>query len=189
MVNLFLPLVILATPPQAPIDARHPDAIEVYHCDFGEQVDANHDLWPDDWTRRRGPDYPGYLEIAISKEPSASGNRCLRIDLDGGAAAAYSSAIDVSPLFSYVLEGFLKTENLKHDVAYYSITFCDATRKPLEIHRSALGVAGLVEVAALRIRGKAVADVFVINPLDHGIDTPEDGALIIIADIDPKLNI
>ena len=129
--NFLLPLLILTAQPDPSTDRRHPDAVLVYHCDFGPKADTNFDQWPDDWRRRTGRGYPQYLPIGIRKEPAAIGEHCLRIQLDGSAAVVYSPPIEVSPRFSYVLEGFLKTDALKHDVAYYAVTFYDARRRPL----------------------------------------------------------
>src|SRR5687767_5388634 len=118
--NTLLMLLILAAPPAAPIDARYPQAVEVFGCGFEEEADANYDNWPDRWTRQKGPQYPHYVGIKIASEPSPQGQRCLRIDLDGGAAALYSPPIAIGPYSSYVLEADLKTESLIHDEAYLS---------------------------------------------------------------------
>ena len=54
------------------------------------------------------------------------GQRCLHVQLDGGSAAVYSPVIEVTPKFSYILGGYLKTECLVNDVAYCSVSFFDA---------------------------------------------------------------
>lgn len=129
----FLLIASLHTPGEL---VRHADAAEVAQWDFGEGTDLNFDDWPDGWTRRAGLDYPRYLKIAIRQEASASWDRCLRIDLDGGAAAVYSPPIAVGRQFSYVLEASLRTEQLVRDVAYISLTFYDHDQKPLESYVS-----------------------------------------------------
>ena len=128
----ILPLILLATGAEAPLEVRFPEGIEVFHCTFDATWDTNYDGWPDQWTRRRGPGYPHYVGIGISEEPSPAGNRCLRFDMDGGAATAYSPPIPVGPLFSYVLEGYVRTEGLEHSSALLSITFLDEQRRRLE---------------------------------------------------------
>jgi hypothetical protein len=129
--------LLLLTSLQAPAEvARHTDAAEVVHWDLGNDTDVNFDNWPDDWTRCSGLDYPRYLIIAISQEPSGGDNRCLRIDLDSGAAAVYSPPIAVGRQFCYVLEPSLRTEQLVRDVAYISLTFYDQDQKPLESYVS-----------------------------------------------------
>ncbi|MEA1951793.1 MAG: hypothetical protein U9N87_10440, partial [Planctomycetota bacterium] len=127
--NLLLPLLIIAITPGVPIDQRYPDAKQVFFCDFCTTWDENFDGWPDGWTRRRGAGFPHFVDVRISNEPSPVGNHCLRIDLDGAAAVAYSPTIDVSPLYSYVLEGQLKTEGLNFDRAFISLTLLDKKRQ------------------------------------------------------------
>ncbi len=134
--NTLLSICLLAGFPVVPLEVRYPEAHEVFHCTFDESWDENYDHWPDRWTRRRGRGYPHYLNIAISDEPSPVGNRCLRIDLDGGGAGVYSPAIEVSPLYCFVLEGWVKTEKLKHDRAWISLTLLDADQRSLESYRS-----------------------------------------------------
>jgi hypothetical protein len=135
-ISFLLSTLLLLVPADVPIEARHLDAVEIYHIDFGPAADANFDGWPDNWTRLRSPEHPAFVPAAISREPAAVGERCLRIDLDGGAAVLYSPPIPVSALYSYVLEGYLKTERLRKNVAYVSLTFADAEGKPLEVHES-----------------------------------------------------
>ena len=84
--NVFLTCLILAANPSAPIADRFPDTVEVYHCGFEAPADHDYDDWPDGWTRRRGLGYPHYLNIKIRTEPSPEGQRCLRINLNGGGA-------------------------------------------------------------------------------------------------------
>ena len=121
-------------PPALP--PRHTDAAEVRHWDFGPGSDKDFDLWPDQWTRRSDVAYPKYLKIEISQEPSVGDDRCLRLNLDGGAAAVFSPPVPVSPQFSYVLEASLRTERLVHDAGYVSLTFYDADQRQLSCHLS-----------------------------------------------------
>ena len=104
-------------------------AVEVFSCDFEEGIDLNYDRWPDGWTRRRDVDHPSYLPVMIV-EDEATGEGSLRIELDGGAAVVYSTPINVSDAFSYVLDASLRTEDLEFNVAYYSLTFYTADRVP-----------------------------------------------------------
>jgi hypothetical protein len=127
--------LIVATLGAAPIDARYPQAVEVYSCGFERGTDRNYDGWPDDWTRRRGPGYPHYLQVQISQEPSPEGEQCLRMALDGGAALAQSPVIDIEPAASYVLEAYIRTQSLVHDEAQLAVTFLDANRQTLETVR------------------------------------------------------
>lgn len=133
----WLLLAILSAPHAAPIEGDA-EAVDVYQCDFGPSADKNYDGWPDGWSRRRGSGYPLFLPIEIvnqaGKEPSSQS--ALKMQLDGGSAAIFSPQIPVSPLFSYRVEGLLRTEGLKHDVAHYSLLFFDADGRLLESHES-----------------------------------------------------
>lgn len=136
--NLLVSLLIVTALPDAPMQARNPDAVEVFHCGFEEAWDEDFDTWPDHWIRQRGPEFPRYLPIKITDEAAAEGEYSLRMQLDGGAAAISSPHIDVGALFSYVLEISLKTEGLVHDRVYFSLTFYDAKGTVLEETRSPL---------------------------------------------------
>jgi len=131
-VNVLLLLLIVAVAPDPPIEARYPEAVTVFHCSFDGSWDEDFDQWPDRWTRRRGQGFPHYVSIKIDRQPSPQGEECLRIELDGGAAAAYSPPIEIDPLFGYVLEGYLKAEGLNYDRAYFSVTLLDQQRQRLE---------------------------------------------------------
>jgi len=130
--HALLPLFLIAVGSDTPIESRYPEAIEIFRCAFDQSWDENFDGWPDRWTRRRGPGFPYYVGIELHEASAPVGNRCLRIELDGGGAVAYSPAINVGPLFSYVLEGYIKTEGLTHDRAYFSLTLLNAQRHRLE---------------------------------------------------------
>ena len=129
--NAVLSLLILAAGSPVTNDLRHPDAVEVFHCDFSEDWDANFDQWPDHWKRKRGPEFPRYLKIAIETDPTASANKALKIELDGGAVTVSSPLVGINWLFSYVLEGRIKTVGMTHDRAYVTITFYDSNDTPL----------------------------------------------------------
>ena len=138
MIHCLLPLLILSADAAARTDSHFPQAIVVRHWSFEEPDDKNYDRWPDDWTRRKGRGYPLYLKVAIAddSDPLSTGKQALRLELDGSAALIYSPKIEVSPLFSYVLSGRIKTELLRHDVAFASILFYDKHNKLLETHES-----------------------------------------------------
>jgi hypothetical protein len=130
-------LSILAATAAAPIEARYPQAIEVYHNRFDEAADQNFDQWPDNWTRRRGQGFPHYVKVQIAAEPSSPVERALRVDLNGGAVLVQSPPLGVHGNSSYVLEVLLKTQGLTSDEAYVSLTFLNASHEPLETFRSA----------------------------------------------------
>lgn len=133
--HLLPVLLIVSTLGSAPIDARYPQAVEIYACGFERGTDRNFDGWPDDWSRRRGPEYPHYLAIQESQESSPEGQQCLRMTLDGGAALAQSPAIPIERAASYVLELYIRTETLVHDEASAAVVFLDQDKQPLETVR------------------------------------------------------
>ena len=121
---------------QAPAPQRSGDVVDIFRCDFEADADVNFDRWPDQWTRLRDRGHPAFLPIEIAGDNAAVGKRCLRIQLNGGEASVYSPKIEVSPHFSYVLGGFVRTEGLKNDVAYCQVAFYDGNDKMLHRHRT-----------------------------------------------------
>lgn len=136
--NLILALAILTASPLAQNDGPAMEAVEVFRCNFDENADRNYDAWPDGWTRKRAPGFPLFLPIKIASEtlPGGEKRQHLRLELDGGAATAYSPHLPVNSIFSYLVEGNLKTQDLHHDVAFYSLSFFDAHGKLLETQES-----------------------------------------------------
>jgi hypothetical protein len=122
--------------PQGAPAGRPAEAVELFHCDFGPRWDNNFDNWPDRWSREHSVDFPHYLQIRIADDPSPVANRSLRVDLNGGAAAIHTPPIRVDAMYTYVVEGYLRTQRLKHDEACLALTFLDANNKPLETIRS-----------------------------------------------------
>lgn len=216
ILSLLIVTAVLGVTNRAPHceAARLPDAVEVFSCDFeSEQWDRDFDKWPDLWKRKRGIEYPHYVNIGIVNHaeelaaraakrsdevgrgkngpakagypdagnhgikpggtqqgaanqagaPSAAtalpskkdlnndangtvtiesqesrpqdprlGKECLKITVNGGAAVVESPPIPVRSLFSYVLEGMIRTEGLKGDETYLSLTFFDEDNNRLE---------------------------------------------------------
>jgi hypothetical protein len=121
--GLLLPLLL--TLGAGPAAVRGPEAVAVFTCDFDEPTDKNFDGWPDAWSRQRGPGFPLYVGMKIGRQLPANGRQCLRVDLDGGGAAAFGPPVPVSLLFSYIVQVGLRTDGLKFDRAYISITLLD----------------------------------------------------------------
>lgn len=135
MIKILLNLLILALAPAAP--NGDPDAPVLFHCSFDESWDQNYDEWPDGWSRRRGKGYPEYISVKIIQtEGALSAGRCLQINLDGGAAVAYTPPIRITPLHSYVLQGAVDTSGIEHDQAHLSLTLLDENHERLETYRS-----------------------------------------------------
>lgn len=117
---------------------RHPDAVSIFNCNFDHGWDANYDKWPDNWARRKGKHYPHYLPIEIIEDSTTGDGHALKIELDGGAGEVQSPSIPVDSRFSYVLEGRVRTEGLKHDRASMSVHFFDAQGQMIETVSSEL---------------------------------------------------
>jgi hypothetical protein len=111
-------------PPRAA--PTQPGGTEVFRSSFEDASDLDLDGWPDGWVRKRGAEYPWYLKVGMRHEAAVDGQQALRIDLNGGAAAVFSPPIVVRSKFSYLFEGYLKTDGLNNDSAYYTVTFYDA---------------------------------------------------------------
>lgn len=130
--HILSPLIIVAMMHAAPTpESRYPDTVELYHCDFEPDVDADFDQSPDGWSRQRGAGFPHYLEIKLVADQAPSGQQALRIDLNGGAACAHAPLVPVDSDHDYVLEGYLRTDGLKNDEAFYRVTFLDADQREL----------------------------------------------------------
>ena len=56
-------------------EARHPDAVPVFQCTFGDDWDVNYDGWPDRWVRKTGSGLPHYVNIAIKDDETAAVQR------------------------------------------------------------------------------------------------------------------
>src|SRR5580692_6531136 len=66
-------------------------AVEVFHFGFEENEDRNFDRHPDGWIRRKGPDFPGYIEGAIDREHGRGGKGAsLCFKANGGRITMYS---------------------------------------------------------------------------------------------------
>ena len=95
---------------------------------FEQPDDLDYDNQPDDWTRRRGPGFPHYLDITLDDTRAHEGTRSLRIDAGGGKAACYCPPIPISPHYSYIFSGRVFTADLRHDAALLTVSFLN-TRK------------------------------------------------------------
>src|SRR3954467_4341724 len=113
-------------------EARHPDAVPVFQCTFGDDWDVNYDSWPDRWVRKTGTGLPQYVNIAIQEDATAVGHKCLRVDLDGAAAEVESPPIRVMPRFSYAFEAQLKNTGLKYSTVVITLDFCDSNGRVLQ---------------------------------------------------------
>jgi hypothetical protein len=121
---------------------RHPDAVEVFHCDFNRRHDVdqlwdvNYDGWPDKWTRVYGKGFPHYVDTRIEEDSTAVSGRCLTVHLNGGGAHIQSPAIGVSSKFSYKIETRLRMAGVRHSRVQLRVEFCDERRNVMQVASS-----------------------------------------------------
>lgn len=155
------------------LDSRPlPGTQSVFSLDFAESKDVNYDNWPDYWTRRVGEGFPAYLKMEIVDVPSPDSPRSLVAELDGGGVAAFSPPIQVSTLFSHVLEVWIRAEGIRHDRVFTTLSFFDSRNNPLHIARSAEIVPG-PKWRLLRL-----------GPLD--LDLPQAETVVVGLHVEPR---
>eukprot|EP00913_Durusdinium_trenchii_P028278 g26506.t1 len=64
------------------------------------------------------------------------GTSSLRFDVNGGRAIYYSPPLRVDSLHSYILEGYIRTQRLKHDAGLISISFLNHKRQRVKRYLS-----------------------------------------------------
>ena len=108
-------------------------AVEVFHFGFEEEEDRDFDRHPDGWIRRKGPDFPRYIEGAIDRERGhgAKGSS-LCFKANGGRITMYSKPIVVDPYHSYVFRGYVRTQMLDNDAALVSISLLNHKRQRVQ---------------------------------------------------------
>src|SRR5215475_7669288 len=148
------------------IGDRYPAGEEVYRCTFDRLATSGKSIepWPEGWNRERSAAYPPYVDVQVASAPAEVGGHCLRVTLDGGAAAAFSPAIPASSLYNYVLECLVQTEGLVNDRATMSLTFYDAQNNVLERQVSS-SVTGTTSWTRLRLGPMSVAN----SAVDHAV--------------------
>jgi len=107
-------------------------AAEVRRFSFESEDDRDFDRAPDDWTRRKGPSFPNYISTGIDRNTGKNGPQSLRFDVNGGPAIVYSPLIRIDALHSYVFQGYMRTQRLKHDVAFVSVSFLNHKRQRVQ---------------------------------------------------------
>lgn len=107
-------------------------ANDILHYSFTGKDDKEWDRLPDDWTRRRGPEFPTYVKAYIDQKYGRNGRGSLRFDINGGAAIYYSPAKRIDALHAYVFEGFIRTQRLRHDAAVISLSFLNHRRQRVQ---------------------------------------------------------
>ena len=120
-----------------PAESHYPGATAVAEWKFEPTRDEEIYGLPPGWTKRHGPGFPRYVQVQVDDDSPPPGGRSLRVVLNGGAASAFGATIAIEPGVDYLLEGFIKTSQLKHDTACISLTFLDSARMKLTSPTSA----------------------------------------------------
>lgn len=155
------------------IDSRPmPGTQPIYALDFSEPADINYDNWPDHWTRRVGQGFPAYLKMEIVADASPDSPRSFLAEIDGGGVAAFSPPVQVSTLFSHVLEVWVRAEGIRHNRAFTTLSFFDSRNKPVHIARSVEIVPGS-DWRLLRL-----------GPLD--LDLPQAESAVVGLHVEPR---
>jgi len=103
-------------------------AVQVCHFSFENEDDRDFDELPDDWSRRKGKNFPAYVETRIDRESGQQGDQSLFFDVKGGQAVMYSQPIRIDAFHSYVFRGMIRTEQLNHTAALLSVSLLNHKR-------------------------------------------------------------
>jgi len=108
-------------------------AVEVFHYGFESTEDRNFDQLPDGWIRRKGSDFPGYVEAAIDRERGNGGKgQSLRLKANGGRVILYSKPVVIDPFHSYIFRAFVRTQSLENDAALISVSLLNHKRQRVQ---------------------------------------------------------
>ena len=117
-------------------------AAEVFRFSFENEGtyeydgDKDYDGQPDDWTRRKGPGFPHYVEVSIDRSLASHGRQSLHVQANGGQVAMYSPINDlvgaIDPHYSYSFRGRIRTQRLQHDAALVSLSFLNHKRERVQ---------------------------------------------------------
>lgn len=107
-------------------------AVEVRHYTFDDDQDRDFDGQPDDWTRRKGPQFPAYVKTGVDRRHGYKSNQSLRFDVNGGEVVTYSPTTRIDALHSYVFQGYIRTQLLKHDAALISVSLLNHKRERVQ---------------------------------------------------------
>ncbi|EDL58556.1 hypothetical protein [Gimesia maris] len=108
------------------------DTLPILSYSFETRQDQDFDDLPDDWSRRKGPGYPQYVDVRIDRNLGHSGQQSLHFAVNGGHATIYSPPEKIDADHAYVFRGYVKTQRLLHDAALISISFLDHKRQRVQ---------------------------------------------------------
>ncbi len=108
-------------------------AVEVFRYGFESTEDRNFDQLPDGWIRRKGSDFPGYVEAAIDRERGHGGKgQSLRLKANGGRVILYSKPVVIDQYHSYIFRAFVRTQSLENDAALISVSLLNHKRQRVQ---------------------------------------------------------
>ncbi len=122
-----------ATRARAAADDPFEGAVEVFNFGFEQDEDRDFDRQPDGWIRRKGPDFPRYIEGSIDRERGHGGKGAsLCFKANGGRITMYSKPIVIDSYHSYVFRGYVRTQMLENDAALVSISLLNHKRQRVQ---------------------------------------------------------
>lgn len=110
-----------------------PERGVVRRFDFEERKLGNFEEMPRDWTRITSPEFPAYCHVGFDDAQSVSGQHSLRLQLDGGSAAAQLSTgvIACLPGAHYRIAARVRTHHAAHARARLTAWMVDQDGKTL----------------------------------------------------------
>lgn len=91
--------------------------------------DRDYDRQPDEWTRRKGLQFPEHVLTRLDPTTGSGDKQSLKFELNGGQAAYYSPLIRIADVPAIILHAQIRTEGMKYDAAVVSLSFLDPQRK------------------------------------------------------------
>jgi hypothetical protein len=108
-------------------------AVEVFRYGFESDEDRDFDRQPDGWIRRKGDNFPGYVEAAIDRERGHGGKgQSLQFKANGGRIILYSKPVVIDPYHSYIFRGYIRTQSLENDAALVSVSLLNHKRQRVQ---------------------------------------------------------
>ncbi|MCH7687543.1 MAG: hypothetical protein IH899_12825, partial [Planctomycetes bacterium] len=112
---------------------QYAGAIQVFHYTFESDQDRDFDRQPDDWTRRKGSEFPFYVKAEIDPQRGqGESSQSLRFFVNGGPVVFYSPPVKIDGLHSYVFEGYIRTQLLRNDAVVISLSFLNEKRERIQ---------------------------------------------------------
>ncbi len=121
----------------ATLPARPLSLTPVSSYTFDRQNDLDLDDQPDDWVRRKGLNFPHYVNAVIDRRIGHQDNTSLRFDANAAAAVYYSPLIPIDDLHTFYFSAHLKCEGMQHDAAMVSVSFLNHRRERVQRFLSA----------------------------------------------------